>query len=205
MKKIILLTVLSFCILTAANAQLRFGAKTGINIAGEKYSNTAVYSTSNHVFFTGGLMVRYQLKNKAGLESGLYFSPEGTEESYESGSSTVTGVVKITRINLPVLFQYKLSKEVYAETGPQIGFVASAKGKYTSGTYDFKEATKPSLMSWIIGAGFEPGQLKGLGINLSYAPGLQPINSKSVNGGKITSSVISLRLFYLLEGKMKKG
>lgn len=196
---------LSCSVVSVVNAQFHFGVKAGVNISTEKYSNTAVYSTSSHNFLVAGLMARYQIKNKIGLESGLYYSTEGTDEKYKSGSNTVTGVVKISRLNLPMLVQLKLGSGIYAETGPQAGFLISAKGKYTTGVYDFKEATKPFLASWVFGAGFEPGKIaEGLGVNLIFAKGLNPINSRTVNGGKITASTISLRVFYLLRAHQHK-
>lgn len=205
MKKTIFLLFNSMLAITAAQAQFSLGVKAGVNFSKEKYTNTAVYNTSGHTFFTGGAFANYLMKNHLALETGVYYSAEGTEESYKSGNTTVTGVVTITRINVPLLFQYHTTPGIYLETGPQIGFVTSAKGDYTTGKYDFKPYTKSSLTSWVIGAGykFKKG-VPGLGLNASYAAGLSRIDKGTVSAGKITGSTFSIKAFYGFELKRHK-
>ena len=205
MKKNLLFVTVTFFALNAS-AQFSTGIKAGINIAKEKYSNST-YSTSGHVFFTGGIFTNYSLSKNFALELSALYSGEGSNESYMSGQTKVTGVVKINRINIPLMIQYKTPIGLYFETGPQIGFLLSAKGKYSnsSTTYDFKSGTQSTLMSWCIGAGYRFSKiLPGLGINASYNAGLSKVNKGSVNANKITSSVFSIKLQYALFGGSKK-
>lgn len=205
MKKRILLFFAATVVLTAAQSQFSFGPKAGLNISKEEYSNTAVYSTGSHSFFTAGAFANYLTKKHIAVESGIFYSAEGTEESYKSGNSTITGVVTIKRINIPLLLQYHTRPGVYFETGPQIGFMLSAGGDYTNGHYDFKKYTQPILTSWCVGAGYKLTKtVPGLGINAGYAKGLSRIDKGTVNAGKITGSTVSVKLFYGLQLKKKK-
>jgi Outer membrane protein beta-barrel domain len=205
MKKRTILFFAALLFLLPAGAQFSLGPEAGLNISSENYSNTAVYSTSSHSFFTAGVFAGYSTKKHIGFKSGIYYSAEGTEESYKSGNSTVTGVVTIKRINIPLLVQYHIPAGVYVETGPQIGFMLSAGGDYTNGQYDFKKYTQSTLTSWCVGAGYKLTKLlPGLGINAGYAKGLSRIDKGTVNAGKITGSTFSIRLFYGLQLKQKK-
>jgi hypothetical protein len=197
MKKQTFLFFAVVLIATVTQAQFSFGPKAGINISKEKYSNTAVYSTGSHSFFTGGAFANYLFKKHIATELGVYYSAEGTEENYKSNGTTVSGVVTIKRINIPLLFQYHSAVGVYFETGPQIGLMVSAKGEYTNGQFDFKKYTQSTLMSWCVGAGYKLSKaLAGLGINASYAAGLSRIDKGNVNAGKITGSTFTVRLLY---------
>jgi hypothetical protein len=205
MKKRLFLLFSSMLVIAGAQSQISAGLKAGLNISKEKYSNSAVYSTGSHSFFAGGAYVNYLMKKHFALESGVYYSAEGTEESYQGTGTTVTGVVTITRINIPVLFQYHTTPGIYLETGPQIGFMVSAKGDYSTGKYDFKDYTQSTLFSWCIGAGYKFTKgVPGLGINAGYAAGLSKIDKGTVNAGKITGGTFSIKVFYGFELKKHK-
>jgi hypothetical protein len=206
MKKQILLFFAVIFSVTESQAQFSFGPKAGVNISKEKYSNTAVYSTSSHAFFTGGAFVNYLFKKHFAAELGVYHSAEGTEEDYKSNGTPIHGVVTIKRINIPLLFQYHSTTGIYLETGPQIGLLLSAKGDYTNGQFDFKKYTRSSLMSWCFGAGYKLSKaVAGLGINASYAAGLSRIDKGNVSAGKITGSTFSIRLLYAFKLQKAKG
>jgi hypothetical protein len=136
MKKIIILSGTIFFLLNA-RSQFSIGVKAGANFSKEKYSNTFVYSTSGHTFFCGGVFANYKFTKHFSGELNLLHSAEGTEENYKSNGSTVTGTVKIKRINIPLLLQYHTQPDIYFETGPQLGLMLSAKGNYTTGKFDF--------------------------------------------------------------------
>lgn len=206
MKKSIFLFLVTAIAITGASAQFSFGPKAGLNISKEKYSNTAVYSTGSHNFFTAGIFANYRFKEHFAGETGLFYSAEGTAENYKSNNTTVTGVVTIRRINVPLLFQYHTSTGIYAETGPQIGFLLSAKGDYSNGQYDFKKYTQSVFTSWCIGAGYKLSKgVPGLGINATYAAGLSRIDKGTVSAGKITGNTFSIKLFYGMALKKRKA
>jgi hypothetical protein len=205
MKQNLVLLFTAIFFLADVNAQFSFGPSAGLNISKENYSNTAVYSTGSHNFFTAGAFAAYLTKKNIAVEAGVFYSAEGTEESYKSGNSTVTGVVTIKRLNIPLLAQYHTNTGVFFETGPQIGFMLSAAGDYTTGHYDFKKYTQSTFTSWCVGAGYKfKTVVSGLGVKAGYAKGLSRIDKGTVNAGKITGSTFSIKLFYALQLKAKK-
>ena len=191
MKKIITLLFTAAQFLNA-HAQFTFGPKVGVNIAKENYSST-YYSTSPRLGLAAGIFTNYTFGKHFGIQAELIYSSEGTKES----SPISNGVVTINRINIPLLFQYKHPKGIYIEAGPQIGLLQSAKGKYTTGNYDFKTNTQSNLLSWCVGAGYQLNQLvQGLGAGIRYAKGFTPVNKGNVNATSITSSVFNISVFY---------
>ena len=193
MKKIITLLFTAAQFLNA-HAQFTFGPKVGVNIAKENYSST-YYSTSPRLGLAAGIFTNYTFGKHFGIEAELIYSSEGTKES----SPISNGVVTENRINIPLLFQYKHSKGIYIEAGPQIGLLQSAKGKYTDGDFDYKANTQSNLLSWCVGAGYQLNQLvQGLGAGIRYAKGFTPVNKGNVNAKSITSSVFNISVFYVV-------
>ncbi|MGC4100768.1 porin family protein [Ferruginibacter sp.] len=193
-------------IVLQVKAQLSSGVKAGANFSKERYSNN-IYSTSSHTFFCAGLFANQGFAKQFAVQEEVMFSGEGTEEEYMSGTNKITGVVTINRINVPVLAQYRSPVGFYLETGPQIGFTLSAKGKYTNGNYDFKKNTQSVLFSWCGGAGYTLTKgAPGLGIGLRYAAGLGHIDKGSTNANSIKGSTFSVTLAYafLHGGKKSK-
>lgn len=203
MKKIFVLScILMLC--CCLHAQWAFGPKAGLNIGKEKYGND-FYSTGSHLFFCGGIFGNYSFKKHFAAQAELLYSGEGTAESYMgSGNSKVTGVVTINRLNIPLLFQYRTAVGAFFETGPQLGLLLSAKGKYSTGSYDFKPYTQSLLLSWCIGAGYQLTQyVPGLGINARFVPGLNEVSKGTVSAKTIKSNVFSITAFYAWPLKKK--
>jgi len=158
------------------------------------------------VFFCGGVYGNFKLLNKFYLDASLLYSGEGYHESYQSNGANVTGVVTENRLEIPLLIQYQIIDGLFAETGPQAGFLLSAKGKYSNdpSTLNFASNTNSFLFSWCIGAGYKLKTLvPGLGLEIVFAPGLSQVNKGAVSGGKITASNVGIRVFYGLEMKHK--
>lgn len=202
MKPIAVLSCLLF-LSCCLHAQWVFGPKAGLNIGKEKYGNN-FYSTGSHLFFCGGFFAGYAFKKHLAAQAELQYSGEGTSERYMGNNTAVTGVVTINRLNIPLLFQYRTDMGAYFETGPQLGLLLSAKGKYTTGSYDFKPYTQTLLFSWCLGAGYQLTKaVPGLGINARYAPGLNEVSKGTVSAKTIRSTVFSITAFYAWPLKKK--
>src|SRR6202011_1165071 len=70
-------------------------------------------------------------------------------------------------INVPVLLKYHFPLGLFAETGPQLGFLLSAKSKIGSNSADFKSAVKSTDFSWAFGVGYMIPIVK-LGVDARY-------------------------------------
>src|SRR5512135_3364883 len=131
MKKLVLLalTAASFA---SANAQVNFGIKAGANFA--TLTGSGVSNVSTLTDFHGGGFAHIPLFNTFYLQPEIMYSGEGAKTT-ESGMDFT---LNQGYLNVPVLFQYRHSSGFLAETGPQIGFLLSAKVKSGGQSEDVK-------------------------------------------------------------------
>jgi len=200
MKKVYIL-ILSFSLFTiAANAQLSYGLKAGVNIAEEHFSNN-MFSTGSIIAFNGGAFINYKTTIPVSLQLEVLYSGEGSKETNKSTSTS--GHINEGYLNIPLLAQYKFPVGFYVETGPQLGFLLTSKETFGGITNTIKQYYKSYDFGWCVGAGYEmqAGPVKGLGLNARFVPGLIVINKDAVGGSKLKNSVISIDLTYRLPFK----
>ena len=120
---------------TLGLAQTQFGVKGGLNISDIVMTN---YINPD---------VEADLALKTGLHAGFFVMGTVNERVGMSGELLYSnkGVKAISNINLhyitlPLLVEYRLSKTIYAEIGPELGYMFTATSKYgnASNTYDNK-------------------------------------------------------------------
>ncbi len=196
MKKIFLTALLAACIATV-NAQFSWGPKAGVNIARLSFTS-GNYKTSAQPGLYGGLFANYRLGNNMALQMEMLYSGEGTKEKSTVTSSS--GTIKKGFLHIPLLFQYSIVKGIYAEAGPQIGFLLSSKETYNSNSNDIKRYYNGTDFRFPFGVGyqFEKGPVKGLGIGARYSFSLSKLNKVQVGGGDLKSHVFSLGAQYRL-------
>ena len=103
------------------------------------------------------------------------------------------GKEKISYVNVPVLLQYMFDGGAKLETGPQIGFVTSAKlERFSGGTFDVKQQFENADVSWVIGLGYMTNA--GLGVDARYNLGLMNIVNDAQHNVK--NRVWQFGLFY---------
>ena len=191
MKKILFLSVFTAAAFIG-QAQIKFGIKAGANFS--KFSgDDAKYGGASPKFrtgFAGGGLVNIGLNEMFSVQPEVLYSMEGTMYK-ESGAKLI---FKNDYINVPVLLQYNNPSGVYAETGPQIGFLMSAKMSDGDNSVDAKDGFKKINFSWGLGAGYKLSN--GLGIGARYNLGLANIidNSGSESG---ESSNVKLGGFHI--------
>jgi hypothetical protein len=84
----------------------------------------------------------------------------------------------------------------FAQTGPQVGFLMSAKAKADGESVDVKEFFKKTDFSWGFGVGF--ASQSGFGVNGRFNAGLSKLDE--AGEAKIKNSVIQVGVFYNLGG-----
>lgn len=111
-----------------ANAQktkqdegIKLGVKGGLNVANlmGDVKDVAI-RTSIHA----GLVAEIIVSDNFSVQPELLYSGQGASDTSEGG-----GRFKLDYITLPVLAKFPLAKNLYLETGPQVGFLISAKNK----------------------------------------------------------------------------
>jgi len=189
----ILLAVAIFASATAANAQASFGVKGGLNLANLKSKfDGETESGDMKVGFNLGAFATVPLSATFNFKPELVVSTEGSKEEF-MGEDVKSN---LTFINVPVLLQYNASGFV-AETGPQVGFLMSAKAKYDGESEDIKEGFETINLSWAVGLGYQ--MPSGFGVNARYNLGLSNL-AKDSDDYKLKSNVIQIGISYTFGG-----
>jgi hypothetical protein len=142
MKRTILVMLISASFMFAS-AQIQFGVKAGYNLANLTTSPSQSGITSNSDF-SAGVLASIPLFTSCSLQPEILYSGQGASFS----DSLATGKLNYGYLNVPVLFKYQHSSGLFAETGPQIGFLLSAKEKDGGQSFDAKSSTQSVDFSW---------------------------------------------------------
>lgn len=185
----LLLTVLS----GSAYAQISFGPKLGLNISKLSFTDDDFKTGFRPGFAIGGV-VNYKVMDKLSVQAELFYSMESSSETRISTGTK--GHVNMSFVHLPILAQYSIFKGVYAEAGPQIGFLVAAKESYAgqSGN-DIKEYYKKTDIRFPVGIGYNL-PIEGLSAGIRYAFSLSKLNTVEVGGGKLKFHTICLSAAY---------
>jgi uncharacterized protein (UPF0303 family) len=142
MKKV-LFAVLFISGVFTTQAQMKFGAKGGLNLASVKASGggqdiTSSSRTSIAVGAFGNFSVSDKFKIQPEL---LYAGLGGVEEGVK---------IKMDYLAIPVLGQFYATKKLYLQAGPQLGILLKAK----QAGIDAKEFLRSTDLQLLFGGGF---------------------------------------------------
>lgn len=123
-----LIVLIAIGIAAFANAQktkqdegIKIGIKGGLNVSNlmGDVKDVAI-RTSIHA----GIVAEIIVNDKFSIQPELLYSGQGASDTSAGG-----GRYKLDYITLPVLAKFPIAKNLYLETGPQVGFLISAKYK----------------------------------------------------------------------------
>jgi opacity protein-like surface antigen len=187
MKKVILFAAFAV-VAFATQAQVKFGAKAGMNLAN---LSGDISDNKMKVGFNVGGLVNIPVSENLSVQPEILYSAEGTKFG---GSSTVD--LNLGYVNIPVMLKYS-STGFYGEVGPQLGILASAKYKSGSSSASAKDDINSTNFGVAFGAGYELSS--GLGFGARYSLGLSNI-AKDAGGDKVKTSNISVGVHYIFGG-----
>jgi hypothetical protein len=188
MKKVIVLfvAVVSFA---AVQAQIAYGAKGGFNLSNVRGSDVSGNKTKVGIHLGG--YVAIPVADQITVQPELVFSTQGDKVSHKGSPDSK---LNTSYLNIPVLAKYTAASGFFGETGPQFGFLLSAKAKEGSDKTDVRDSFKKFDLSWALGVGYMTNF--DLGINLRYNFGITKLD---VDGDvKVYNSVIQAGVFYKL-------
>jgi hypothetical protein len=170
------------CVLMAQRTDAKFGIKGGVNISRFKIdpSTNTDARTGYHV----GMLTHIHLNRTFALQPELTYSTQGAV--YSNGRKD-----KVNYVNVPVLVQLMIGEGLRLETGPQIGFLASAKRQVNPADVGIENMFKKTDFSWSVGTGFLTSS--GLGVDVRYNIG---INDISKTAADVENRVWQIGLFY---------
>jgi hypothetical protein len=176
MKKLALVLLAGFSFATA-HAQFAFGLKGGANISNVNGSD--VSGTNSLVGFNVGAYLKLPVTGHLAIQPELVYSGQGFKET----TSGVTATQHENYINIPVLLKYHIMG-VFVETGPQAGFLVSAKVSQQGVSIDDKASFNSADFSWVFGAGVKI-PMTPISLDARYNLGLSNIIN---NGGSSSNS-----------------
>ena len=183
MKKFVLILSATL-LLTITNyaQQVHFGLKAGVNFSSIDQEPEFDYDSKTG-FHIGGL-AHIHISDRFAVQPELMYSTQGMKEP---------GIVtKRNYINLPVLAQFMFGEGFRLQTGPQAGFLTSAKKKIGDTETEVNDELETMDFSWVIGASYLfPG---GIGIDARYNHGLTDVHEDEYYEQK--NRVFQVGLFY---------
>jgi Outer membrane protein beta-barrel domain len=193
MKKAIILMI-AITAFSGLKAQLQLGIKAGLNIASLSLTNVlgSGESKSSLTSFNGGLFASLPIAESLSVQPEINYSMQGTNLDLEGDK----GSLNYDYLNIPVLIKYNHESGLFAETGPQAGFLLSAKAKSGGTSYDVKDGVQSFDFSWALGLGYKLHDL-GLGIDVRYNFGLTNTIKDPFNGSSAKNGVFQIDLFYM--------
>lgn len=144
MKQLVFLLICA-ALTKAASAQISLDAKAGINAATITGKDVDGYKTKAGVYF--GAAVQIPVTASLSVQPEIFYSTEGAR--WEEGGKT-----KLSYLRIPALLKYTSHSGFSAVTGPQFGFLMSAKDEEEKETTDIKEYLKGTDFGWSFGAGY---------------------------------------------------
>lgn len=192
MKKMILLAILGLSYFFAdaqGKSKIQYGVKGGLNFAtwgGENVN--LIGDRKNRVSIHAGGLVNIPVTKNISIQPELLFSGEGVR--YEN--TVWADKQNLTYLNIPVLGMYNHPSGFFAETGPQIGFLLSAKIEKDGDSGDNKDYFKSNDFKWAFGVGYKIRS--GLGVGLRYNLGLAQVYDRT--NFQVKNKVFAVMLFY---------
>lgn len=185
-KAILVIVIIISSLLQAQEKKVTYGIKAGANFTKQSGSGVdMILRTENETpdFKLGlvtGAFLEYKFSKKIALQSEILFSQQGFQKKFDNFDVEIR--LMSNYINIPVMFKYYVSEKFSLETGPQLGFVLTAKGYKSRGDQEVIEDLKDQFKSTDFGVNFGAGyQFKnGIGINTRYSLGLINIFDFSV-------------------------
>ena len=171
-------------------AQTSFGVKAGANFT--TLTGGDIEGAKMKVGFNAGALANISASENIKIQPEAIFSLDGAKE--DGSDFTINeGYVRI-----PVMIQYVTSSGFFAEVGPQLGILVSAKAKSGGSSVDFKDYFKSTDVGAAFGIGYKLES--GIGFNARYNLGLAKIAD---DGSDVKNSGFAVGLFYMFGGEKK--
>lgn len=184
-KKFLIAACMLFCV-SGAYAQIKVGAKAGVNLATLTNDESAKMKFGFHV----GGFAQFAINERIAIQPELLYSAQGADSDGD-------GSIALGYINLPVLLKVNLVEGLSAEVGPQVGYLLSAKIEAGGVSVDMKDFCKKLDVTAVVGLSYTFSEKFVVGAR--YGFGLTAVNKdipELFQGEKSKNSVISLSFGY---------
>ncbi len=193
MKKISLLTLLVIAGFAMHAQNVNFGLKGGLNLATLSNNNNS-QGYKNRAGMHAGLLAQVHLGPNMAIQPEVVYSSQGTK--YNVGDQEHN--LKLNYVNVPLMVQAKVGGGLYAQAGPQIGFLIGTADKVNDVETGFFSTEDFKKTDVAIGFGLGYAGASPIGIDARYNLGLTNINAGGTNN--IKNNVLQIGLTYRLGG-----
>ena len=111
MKKLLLFILVIGYSFYGFSQDVKYGVRAGLNISNLDFDGTPFSDNKHRNGFIIGFFGEYSLSNSVSVTPELQFSAEGAKQE----------PLQLDYIQMPVLFNFKLSPKMYFNVGPQVG------------------------------------------------------------------------------------
>ena len=168
-----------------------FGIKAGLNLSTLRTeSNIYSYNAGMNL----GVLCHLHIFTHFAIQPELLFSMQGAERK----NTIYKNNLKLNYVNLPILAIYMFENGFRIETGPQPGFLVSAKNNFGGTETDIKNDIQGADLSWAFGAGYI--SKRRIGGDIRYNLGLSRVN-KNGNNTDLKNGVFQFDIFYQFKGR----
>jgi len=115
MKKILLLVLVLSASFYGFSQDAKFGVRAGINVSNLDFDGTPAADNTHRNGFVIGFFAEYSFSNSVSISPELQFSSEGAKPE----------PLQLDYIQMPILFNFKLSPKILFNVGPQVGLKIS--------------------------------------------------------------------------------
>jgi hypothetical protein len=177
MKKILFLAI-TLLVAGAANAQINFGIKGGLDLSNITKTNDPNFTTSLKVGFNAGVLLDIHLIGPLSFEPELLYAQKGYSAVTRYGEFNQ----RTNFIDAPLLAKIKLAPAFSVVIGPQVSFLLSTTNTYDNGFSTIVQQQyendsnkfKKSLIDGVVGFSFALS--KNVDLDLRYTLDLQQDN-----------------------------
>jgi hypothetical protein len=198
MKRIILSILGASVMLCTVNGQVNFGIKGGLNLANWRVANPGPGNTmSFYPSFHAGILVSGYLSDNIIIQSEAQYSMQGSKDNYVDNGNSTDVIAHFDYINIPLLMKFQTKSGVFAEVGPQVGFLLDARTSLDGSPIDVKNEVNTTDISLVMGLGYLSSG--NIGIDARFNLGLSNISKSSSD--KAYNQVIEVGLFLQFGGR----
>jgi hypothetical protein len=186
MKKSLLIVIACLTLCIAANGQVNFGVKGGLNLFRLNTDSDDNFDTKSGVHV--GLLGHIHITEQFALQPEIYYSDQGAK----TVSDGETRKLNLGYVNMPLMFQYMFDNGFRLQAGPQLAVLASAKSKANGNSTDVKRSFNSFDVGVPVGVGYISPT--GLGIDVRYQIGVSNVREDDDN--KAYNRGLQIGLFY---------
>jgi hypothetical protein len=205
MKKLLVVSIALFALISLNAQNIRFGVTAGTSIASQKFKSSGIsISGDSKVGFTAGVLADMGVTENFVFQPGLNFTQKGSKIS----SNGVTATQTLNYIELPLNFLYNTaagSGHFFGGIGPVLGYGISGKAESDGESQDIhfgnsdNDDYKPFEFSGNILAGYEFSN--GVFVSANYNHGFSNILNGGDSGESAKNSYFGIRLGYKFGAK----